>query len=500
VDTKKKIVSNVYYYFLDFSMVGLIGYVFWIIMGKLLVPEQYGILLTIVSLFSVILPFTSFGFQESLPKFLPELSKRGKNKDARAMIAFSIKLTMIITLILSILFFIFSANISSFIYKSEKMILPLQIFSLLLFVGTLSYVSKAVLQGMQEFRHMFIADFYGTFIKIFLAAGLVFIGLQAIAGILGFVTWFFVTAIYYFLIILKFKPINHNFDKKNLYQFSIVSIVSLTLTYFLLQGGIFFVSFLSTLESAAMLGVAFVIGQFVLFLPFIIVGSIFPVLSELWYKNKKKFERVFSSAIKTLLIISLPITTSVIIFSDFIIKTLYTSAYLEAEPLIPTYMTATILFGINYFLLITLYSAYKAKTRLAILSIGSVVSLALFFLLIPIYEAHGAVFSFFTSQIIILGLSLYYLKKVINLNFSKRSALIIPLNILFLLILLSTLFTDIAVLKIGIFILSVSLYVILLFYLKILSKVDTEVLNYLPDRFGMRSVIKLLNKIANSFS
>ena len=85
----KKMVSNVFYYFLDFATMTFFGYLFWIIMGKMLEPTQYGILWTALSIFQILSIVLTFGFYESLPKFISEFKIKKQMKKVKSLIFFA---------------------------------------------------------------------------------------------------------------------------------------------------------------------------------------------------------------------------------------------------------------------------------------------------------------------------------------------------------------------------------------------------------------------------
>ena len=146
---RKKVASNAMYYLLDFSIITIVGYILWIILAKFLVPEQYGIVFTVVSLFSVLSIITTFGMQESLPKLIPEFKKSGA---ASSMIFFAIKSAAIFSFAVSFLIYFFAEQLSTIFYGSMQMVLPLQFLAFVLFFGSMFFVLKAVLHGLQRFR------------------------------------------------------------------------------------------------------------------------------------------------------------------------------------------------------------------------------------------------------------------------------------------------------------------------------------------------------------
>lgn len=495
----RKIISNVFYYFLDISTVTIFGYLFWIVIGKLLVPEQYGILFTVVSLFNVIVVVTSLGLIEVLPKLIADYLKRKKNKEVNSLIKYSMKLIFSFSLIVSLFTYFFSDKISYFAYNSDKMIIPLQFLSLILFFGSLFFMYKGIMQGFQKFKNVFFADLTGNITKIVLAVLLVLVGFQALGAIIGFASWLIIVSIICSLLILKMKLKGYrNFDKKNYFRFSFLTIISLVSFFLIQQGGIIVLGVLSTFEAAALFGVAFIIGQIIIFMPIIIKGAILPNLSELWIKEKKKFNLLSLLSLKYIIIAVLPATILFSIFSEFIIKLLYSPAYLGASIILPTYLFGSLLLGINIILLIILYSANRPQIRASLLLLGNIINLILLFALIPIWGIQGAALAFLITEITILLLALSFLKKIVTLKVG-RGLFLVPLSIIFFSINYLALISQSLLIKIILVVSSFIIYFFSLFIFKIINKKDLEILWYIPDKFGSLFFKRIFKKLILKF-
>ena len=77
---RKKILTDTFYFFLDNSFISIIGYLFFIIIGRMILPEEYGILMTVLALFNILLPLTTLGFNEAIVKFIPSFMDKKRNK------------------------------------------------------------------------------------------------------------------------------------------------------------------------------------------------------------------------------------------------------------------------------------------------------------------------------------------------------------------------------------------------------------------------------------
>ncbi len=495
----KKIVSNVFYYFLDALVLTILGYLFWILMGRFLTKEEYGILFTIISFSNGLALFSTLGFQEALPKFIPEFLKKGKKGKVKATIKFSIKVIIITSLIISFLIFYFSKLIALNLYNSEELALPLKYSSILIFVFTLTSILKSTFQGFQNFKSMFLVDSFSASLKILIALLLTFIGFKVLGGVFAWISYFLSCLILYSLILSKMSFEKENsFDKKIFLKFCSFSLLSSISSFFILQGGIIISSFLSTFGSVGLLSVAYLFGMITLFIPSIIAGAIFPSFSEFWVREKEKVKLLLTIAVKTIVVIVLPLIIFLSIFSKFFVELFFGSKFLGASLLFAPYLLAFFLMGISSLLLLFLYSAYKPKIRLLILFFGMLLNIILCFLLIPLYDVLGAVFSFLTSQIFIISISIFFVNKVLPLKISRRSIFLIPNNIIFLIILLLASLSN-SFLKIILIAFAFLSYFVLLFKFKIINEKDLLLLDYFPNKFGVKKFKNFIKKLVSFF-
>ena len=494
----KKVVSNLFYFFLDFATITLFGYVFWVIMGKLLLPAQYGLLATIIALFYVLLNVSTLGMQETLPKFVPEYIAKNKIKEATAMIRFANKTSFIFSLVFSFLIGLFANKISLFFYGSYQMTIPLQFLSIIIFAGTTSAVFKATLQSLQLFKNMFNADLLSNIFRISFATALAFLGYQAFSGILGLLAGFILFSLVAGFSILKqrIKDYSH-FDRKSFMRFSFHSIVTTVSIFLILQSGTIILSVLSGLVDAGLFAVVVIFGQVILFVPTILFGALFPNISELLVKNKGHVSYLISVSLKLIAMTVLPFVILFSIFSDSFIRLLYTESYIGAGLLFPTYLFGAFLWGMSSLLLLVLYVSYKAKTRSVLVGFGAVLFILLSLYLIPQMGILGASSAFLISQIIIFIFSLYLLNKQMPIRFARRSFFILHANTILLLI--SYLFSIYFINTVFAIVVSLSIYTFILLLSKSLNKTDIGILDYFPDKFGFGFIKKIVKKTVYFF-
>ncbi|MFQ6010412.1 MAG: oligosaccharide flippase family protein, partial [Candidatus Aenigmatarchaeota archaeon] len=97
---KRKVLSNVVYNFGSIIVISLAGYIYWIIGGKFLLPGQYGVVSLIIAVFGFLLPIATWGLGIAVRRFIPISQSKGRTHDIRDIILFSLKITIILSLIL----------------------------------------------------------------------------------------------------------------------------------------------------------------------------------------------------------------------------------------------------------------------------------------------------------------------------------------------------------------------------------------------------------------
>lgn len=494
----KKIMSNIWYFFLDTAVVTVASYIFWIAMGKLLSVENYGILTAIIAAYYILIYFVTFGMHEAVPKFVSELIKRGQPAQARGIIKYALKLSFAASSAFLLIILFLAETISKIFYGSAAMTTSLQLVAVLLFVAALASVIKSALAGLQKFKLMFLADTVGSAVKIFSAIGLVFFSLAVLGALTAWILFFVVVAVICIFPIMKYLSTAARFDKKKFLSFSGLSLFSYLSYYIILQGGVVVLAALAGARAAAYFGVAILFGQVLLLVPQVLIGALFPNLSELWVREKAKTTRLLLTAVKFSILVVLPFTIIFAFAAPGMIKLFYTTAYLEAAEIFPAFMFGSFLLGISMILLIAIYAANRPKGRLAIIGSGSVVNVVLCFLLIPAFGIQGAALAYTTAQITILISALIYVNRFMSITFSKNSLWIIPLSALVYILLSFTLSVPYLLIKVGLLIAILTAYTLSLFVTGIVSKSDLQLLDYIPDIFGLKHIKQLIKTLTVS--
>jgi len=474
---KKKIVSDFMYFFADMGIVAMVGYLFYIIMGRMLGPADYGILMTVIGLYMVISPITSLGFNEALARFVPSLKDK-----TRAYFIGTLKLTLIISLVVSSLIFLFSDKIALSIYSNINISYPLKIFSLLLITGSLTLVYKGLVQGMRDFKFMLKMDIFSQAVRLIAPAALVYYGFGVVGGLLGWAISFLVLIIIGSLYFRKLKPKKAKMSRE-FTKFGISSALYATGLWLVIQIPLLYLG-LYNIEQAGMFGVALVFGQIFFSFPLIITGVILPHLSEMFAKKKlSKAKRLMHIVLKDSFVLMFPAAITAIFFSRQMIYHIYNQSYLAANEFFLPVILGFLFLGLNTILSVALYSYGKYSDRTLYIWIHVVLKTIMTVVGFIYYGSIGVAYAFLISEIIMLVYVSIMSNRKIGITFPKRLLNSIPAVLIFciLMYIIDEYYIgfEYGILFIGI---SVVIYLLLLYFFKAFDKDDFELVKLVLKR------------------
>ena len=132
-----------------------VGFVISIILARLLVPEDFGLLAMIVSFSSLVSGFVNLGFSSAII----QSSKVNKNQLNSVFV-----LNLTIGLSLTVLFFLCSNFIAEF-YDNDKIISMSKVFSLTFVINSFGLVSMALLQKAMKFKEIMLVNLFSGLIS-----------------------------------------------------------------------------------------------------------------------------------------------------------------------------------------------------------------------------------------------------------------------------------------------------------------------------------------------
>lgn len=411
---------------------------FWLVIGKTLSPEDYGIIATSTQVFLFLSPLTLLGLGVASYKLIPEfLEKRFKNK-IQGIINYSLKTVSLASIILALILILFSFQISSYLkLKPEVM----WIISLLIVLGPISAILGSFYSGFQNMKKIFLTDFFGHLTKAIFPLILIFLGFGYFGPLIGLALCYLVILITrldkdFFNISKKTKV-----DKKLILTFSIPSFITMVFTVLFDQTQYIILTLLESVKTTGFFAIAGKISFFIPVIPRVLSSALFPIISGLDADRNKKTKRryLIKLTFRYALFIILPIAVFLVLFSEYVILFFSKPEYLPGMVFLPLLATAATFLGLANLFLSSLYAIGKPKVQR---NIQIVLTLIYFSLAIPLtyyFSGMGLAISYLTATIIIFFLGFIFLRKSLGLSLPFKDIGRIILAIFFSIIFLTLL-------------------------------------------------------------
>lgn len=308
---------------------GILGYLFQIIMGRMLSVSEYGIFSALMAMIVVIgAPMTTLSMIISR-RVSTYRSEQDNGKLGYLFYWINRKLLLIaVVLIVLVVFNIKPLQNFLLIEKSAHLYLLL----IILLIAFPQAVNNAYLQGLQYFKWLSVSGVLATLLKIIIAVILIYFGL-GVAGALGGVI--FSTFI---ILILTYVVLRPSLSKNNasisntthlLFKSAMPVLLANVAFAVMTQIDMVLVKYYFSEQEVGIYAAASILGKAVMYLPGGIAMALFPMVAENHASGKSSAHLMFQ-AVGVTALLSLTGALFYYFFADSIIVLLYGNDYKEA--------------------------------------------------------------------------------------------------------------------------------------------------------------------------
>lgn len=308
---------------------GILGYLFQIIMGRMLSVSEYGIFSALMAMIVVIrAPMTTLSMIISR-RVSTYRSEQDNGKLGYLFYWINRKLLLIaVVLIVLVVFNIKPLQNFLLIEKSAHLYLLL----IILLIAFPQAVNNAYLQGLQYFKWLSVSGVLATLLKIIIAVILIYFGL-GVAGALGGVI--FSTFI---ILILTYVVLRPSLSKNNasisntthlLFKSAMPVLLANVAFAVMTQIDMVLVKYYFSEQEVGIYAAASILGKAVMYLPGGIAMALFPIVAENHASGKSSAHLMFQ-AVGVTALLSLTGALFYYFFADSIIVLLYGTDYKEA--------------------------------------------------------------------------------------------------------------------------------------------------------------------------
>ena len=419
----KQLLKGSTYFFIGSVIAAIIAYLTKLVLVRNLSVEDYGLFFAVFTFILIFTIFKDLGLSAGLARFITEYNSKNNKDEIKTIITGAFMMQLIAAGILMIIFWLSSEYLAVNYFKDARAINLLKIMSLYLPLSTIQTNYKSIFQGLKNSKlFSFCQPIFNLSVLILVSLG-IYLGINIYSPVLGYLGSFVLFFIIFSIPVLKnfnyFKYKHKNFflNNKNLLIFSLPIIFTgvggLIITYF----DTLMLTYFDTLANVGIYNIIYPTALLIVMIGSSIGVILLPILTELWtLKKKKEIIYVIKTIHKYLMIISIPIILVLMTFSDDLIRIFFGENYLAG--VIP----------FNILLVGALFNIFNAVNNNAIIAfknpkklmniyiLGAVLNIILNIILIPKYSLTGAAIASVTSFLVMLVISIFYVKQKINVK------------------------------------------------------------------------------------
>ncbi len=420
-DYLKKIVKGAGIAFFGLALSKLFGYVYRIIIARV-GTEEYGLFSIGIAIFSLLTTICLLGLKGGVLRYISFYKSKQEYGKIKGIIVFSIKTILPLGFIAGIILFIFSRQISFYIFHKEDLAIVLQIFAFAIPFAAFKEIVSSVFYAFQEIKYeVYSKNIIENLLKIISVFILILLGFKAVGFVISYVFAIILSSFvaFYFLekkvFSLLSSTIKSIYIKKELIRFSL-PLLFITLISPLMQWiDTLMLGYFRTPSEVGIYNAALPTASLLFFIPSILLTLYVPVLTDVYAQDKKEmFFSLYKRITKWIFSTNIMLLGVFYLFSANILNVLFGNDYLAGS-------TALMILSTGYFISYIFSTSAKIlmifkKTKIILLNtvIILLLNLLLNFYLIPLYGINGAAMATSFSLIIESILVIVESKFIVN--------------------------------------------------------------------------------------
>lgn len=382
-----------------------LGYFSRMIIARWLGPSDYGLISLGFAVMTLAATLSMSGLEAGIKRHIPFYKGQGDWGKVKGTIFSALRISFSISLILTVLFFVFADWISINIFHEPRLTPVLKIFSISIPFLVLAKNFIATTVGFQDLRYrVYVNDLFQNVAKFVMIIAFLALGF----GVTG-AAWGWVLAVifmpflaFYFLEKEVFSIRNRDIEPKptdkELLKFSFPLIFAGLAGLVMSWTDTMMLGYFSTASEVGIYNAVLPTARLLRIFLGSVGGIFMPVISELYSRNAMEDLRATYSAVtKWIFSLVFPAFLLMVLFSEWIIRILFGPEFIAGA-------TALSILAFGFLILCIvgptgqILQAYgKTKIILACSFIGAAINFGLNYLLIPLYGVNGAAIATGTS-------------------------------------------------------------------------------------------------------
>jgi O-antigen/teichoic acid export membrane protein len=312
---------------------GALGYVFQIVMGRMLSVPEYGVfnaLMAIIMIFGATLNTLSMVLSRKVSAY-----RSDEHMNHRSYLFYMVnKKILIFAMVFLIPVLFYLESIKQFLEIENTT--DLNLLVAIIFIAYPFTVNMAYLQGLQYFKWLAVSIVLNPLIKIVAAVVLVYFGFQ-VSGALGGVLISFIIILIFIYVVLRRslgKRNGESISNTSITYRAAVPVLMANIAFVLMtQMDLILVKHFFSDQDAGVYAAASILGKAVMYLPGGIVLALFPMVAENYYNGKSSAIFLVQAVVITTLLCTIG-ALFYYHFSDLVITVLYGEDYRPAAEIL----------------------------------------------------------------------------------------------------------------------------------------------------------------------
>ncbi|HRZ85600.1 MAG TPA: oligosaccharide flippase family protein [Candidatus Paceibacterota bacterium] len=392
--------------------VSVLSWLYQLLMGRMLGPNEYGILGALFALV-YIATYATTAFNLSVSKFSAEFHGKEKIGEFKYLIRKSLMFVSVVGIICFIIYLFLIPYIANFLKIEDYF--GIMIVGLIALLSIISAVLTGALNGSHKFVWQNVSSFCSALVKVGLAVILVYLGYSVGGALIGvFVGLIIGILISLYPFVVSFKNVKiQKFDSSKIPFYFMFVFLSSILPILIITFDQLLVKHYFSSTDAGFYVAAGMIAKIIWFGSGFLVSPLFPKVVSLHAKGKDTSRLLFKAILYTGFLISVG-CAAYYVMPTFLVSTLFGSTYLPVVPLIGLFGVAMGLFSLIQ-IMITYNLALERKGFIPILIVGLIIELIGILLFHKSLEEIVKIV-FATNCFIIISMIFYNRKELFKLN------------------------------------------------------------------------------------
>lgn len=467
----KRLAKNTSVLFVAQTITYVLGFIYLIYTARYLGPESYGII-------SFALSFTLiFGIMSDLGLSQYIIREISRNKNLASKYLGN---ALILKIIASLIVLILAIVIINLLNYPKNTIVVVYLIALYVLINSFAQIFSAIFQSYEKMEYIAI----GTVFNSILLVSLAMIGIKYKMDVTFFASAYLIASIMifsYYLIICMLKFVIPKFEldinfSKNMLSESLFFAISIVFTEIYFNIDSVMLSFIIGDEAVGYYNAAYKLIFVLMFIPSTVIISIFPVMSKHYESSKALLIEEYEKLFKYLFILALFIFIFGFLFADKIILIIYGNAFISSAIALQILICVIPIIFITYLFGNLLGAINKQRFVAVVTGICAIINIILNILLIPKFSYYGASVATVLTEMTVFIFMFIYISQFFH-KISIKDNIIKPFvgALIFAIVIFIMLYVN-WVLAV---IMSFSLYIPLLYLLKIIGKEDLDLIKQL---------------------